>query len=294
MTTLGNLEAQDYSARRVGPNRSSNGLGRFQKFVESAHRQTDDRRRRVPLQQLKREVAYRNSPRGFSAALAGPGLSIIAEFKRSSPTRGQIRPDADIANIVSGYERAGASAVSVLTHVEYFDGSFDDLPVARRSSTLPVLCKDFIVDEHQLYEAAVLGADAVLLVVAVLDEEDLKRMFEIARSIGLDCLVEVRNEWELERALALEADVIGINNRRLDEPEETIDLETTHRLFSSLPAGKTVVSESGIRTSADLRELESVGVNAVLIGGALMEAGDPESQLREFIQAVQVTQTQTL
>ncbi len=198
---------------------------------------------------------------------------MIAEFKRRSPSAGQISDGAAPAETARAYEQGGAAALSVLTDEAHFGGTLADLTEARRACELPVLQKDFIVDRYQLYEAALAGADAVLLIVAALDREDLRSLHSEARGLDLDCVVEVHQESELETALAVDADVIGINNRNLDDFK--VDVQTTFELMPDVPAGKTVVSESGISDRATLEELERVGVDAVLIGEALMRADDP-------------------
>ncbi|HEX8959706.1 MAG TPA: indole-3-glycerol phosphate synthase TrpC, partial [Solirubrobacterales bacterium] len=187
---------------------------------------------------------------------------------------------ATVAEQVRAYERGGAAALSVLTDEPHFGGSLDDLRAARAACGLPILRKDFIVDPYQLHEAAASGADAVLLIVRALGDGELAALHEEAHGLGLDCLVEAHDAAELERAIALDADVIGINNRSLDEG--TVDVATTYALLPAVPAGKTVVAESGISTRAELEELERAGVDAVLIGGALMSAADPEAAVREL------------
>jgi indole-3-glycerol phosphate synthase len=185
-----------------------------------------------------------------------------------------------VAGQVGAYERGGAAALSVLTDEAHFGGSLDDLRAARAACDLPILRKDFIVDPYQLLEAAANGADAVLLIVRALEDDELRDLHRTARSLDLDCLVEVHDGEELERALRLDVDVIGINNRNLDEG--TVDVVTTYELMPDVPAGKTVVAESGISARAELEELERVGVDAVLIGSALMRAADPEALTREL------------
>ena len=209
-----------------------------------------------------------------------PGLSLIAEFKRASPSAGEIAGDAGVAGTVSAFERGGAAAISVLTDRPHFRGALDDLREAREACGLPILRKDFVVDPYQLLEAAAAGADAVLLIVAALDDRTLGTLLDEAHGLDLDCLVEVHDEPELERALELDADVLGINNRDLRDLE--VDLELTARLITDVPAGKTVVSESGYSTRAELDELERIGIDAVLIGEALMRGGDPERVVREL------------
>jgi indole-3-glycerol phosphate synthase len=181
---------------------------------------------------------------------------------------------------VQAYERGGAAALSVLTEPFHFGGSLDDLREARANATLPVLRKDFIIDPYQLYEAAAAGADAILLIVAALEHRDLAELLHEAAALDLDALVEVHDERELERALDVEADVLGINNR--DLADFTVDIERTFALLADVPAGKTVVSESGFSTREQLDELERVGVDAVLIGETLMRAEDIEEAVREL------------
>ncbi len=240
----------------------------------------EERRREVPQADLEVQLSRRGEDRPFSEALTRPGLSLIAEFKRRSPSAGEIAADADVATRGRAYERGGAAALSVLTDEPHFGGSLEDLRAARAACGMPIIRKDFIVDPYQLYEAAVNGADAVLLIVRALDDERLRALHEEARAIDLDCLVEVHDGEELERALAAGAEVIGINNRDLDE--QRIDIATTFELLPDVPAGKTVVAESGISGRSQLEELDRVGVDAVLIGGALMSAADPEAKTREL------------
>src|SRR3954451_2686238 len=178
----------------------------------------DDARRRqeeVPLEALRARLVDRDGARPFSEALVRPGLSLIAEFKRRSPSAGELRPDAGVAETVRAYERGGAAALSILTEERQFGGSLHDLRAAREASDLPILRKDFVVDRYQLYESAANGADAVLLIVAALHVDELGALYAEARDMDLDCLVEVHDEAELERALEIDADVLGINNRDL-------------------------------------------------------------------------------
>ncbi len=255
-------------------------MGIIDQLIDGARRGVEARRQGVPQADLESRLSGRGEDRPFSEALTRPGLSVIAEFKRRSPSRGEIAADADVAAMVSAYERGGAAAVSVLTDEPHFAGTLEDLRVARESCGLPIIRKDFIVDPYQLYEAAVYGADAVLLIVRALGDDDLAYLYGQARALDLDCLVEVHDAEELERALAVDAEVIGINNRDLDE--QRVDIATTFELMPDVPAGKTVVAESGISGRGELEELERVGVDAVLIGGALMDAADPEAKTREL------------
>ncbi|HET8814161.1 MAG TPA: indole-3-glycerol phosphate synthase TrpC [Solirubrobacterales bacterium] len=250
-------------------------------LIAGAREGVEARRRDLPQADLESRLSNRGEGRPFNEALVRPGLSLIAEFKRRSPSAGQIAPEAvDVASQVTAYERGGAAALSVLTDEAHFGGSLADLRAARAACGMPIIRKDFIVDPYQLYEAAVNGADAVLLIVAALDDQDLRSLYQEARSIDLDCLVEVHDAEELERALEAGAEVIGINNRNLDDMN--VDIATTYELMPDVPAGKAVVAESGISGREELEELERVGVDAVLIGTALMSVADPEAKVREL------------
>jgi indole-3-glycerol phosphate synthase len=233
-------------------------------------------------------VSGRPEGRPFSEALVHPGTSLIAEFKRRSPSAGAIREGATVTEIVRAYERGGAAALSVLTEEAHFGGSLDDLHEARDASDLPVLRKDFTIDPYQLYEAKAAGADAVLLVVGSLRPNELAVLHGVAQGLDLDAIVEVHDEEELEVALEIDADVIGINNRNLEDFR--VDLQTTFDLLTDVPAGKTVVSESGIVERGQIESLEQVGVDAVLVGEALMRAPDPEVATRELTRMEEPTQ----
>jgi len=248
-------------------------------IVDATREDVARRRRTVPLSELERQAAGTREDRPFSEALVRPGISIIAEHKRRSPSAGEIRRGASVVEIVAAYERGGAAAVSILTEGAHFGGSLDDLREARAASDLPILRKDFVVDPYQVYESAVAGADAILLIVAALGDHDLATLHREALGLDLDVLVEVHDEDELERALeVVDADVIGLNNRDLGD--FTVDVERTYELLSDVPAGKTVVSESGYHTRDQLDDLERVGVDAVLIGESLMRAPDIEFACR--------------
>jgi indole-3-glycerol phosphate synthase len=219
--------------------------------------------------------------RDFRAALARPGISVIAEHKRSSPSAGVIRADLELCDVVGAYERAGARALSVLTEEGRFGGGLEDLAAARAASSLPILRKDFIVEEYQLYEALAAGADAVLLIVAALQAGPLAALEALARRLGLATLVEVHDAAELEVAAALGAGIIGINNRDLSTLQ--VDLRTTYELLPRVPDAALVVAESGFRSRAELESLEQAGVDAVLIGEALMRATDIEAATRQLL-----------
>jgi len=250
----------------------------LQRIVESTRQEVERRRAEIPEAELVRALDARGEDRPFSEALVRPRVSLIAEYKRRSPSVGPIREDVGVTEVVCDYARGGAAALSVLTEGSYFGGSLADLQQAREATDLPILRKDFIVDAYQVYESAAAGADALLLIVAALSPHDLRRLHAEALAIDLDVLVEVHDDEELEQALELDADIIGINNRNLTDMH--VDLDTTFELLSDVPAGKTRVSESGYTTRAQLDELERVGVDAVLIGEALMTAPDIEVATR--------------
>ncbi|MEA2227962.1 MAG: indole-3-glycerol phosphate synthase [bacterium] len=251
------------------------------RIVDSTREDVARRREVVPLAELEGRLAAPRDDRPFREALTRPGVSLIAEHKRRSPSAGEIRAGSTVADIVQAYERGGAAALSILTEGPHFGGSLDDLREARQASVLPILRKDFVVDPYQVYESAVAGADAILLIVAALDDDDLAMLHREALGLDLDVLVEVHREDELERALeVVDADVIGINNR--DLVDFSVDVDRTYELLSDVPAGKTVVSESGIHHREQLDDLERVGVDAVLVGESLMRAPDPEAACREL------------
>ena len=258
-------------------------------LTTAAREQVARRREQVSLEELERAISARVEGRPFNEALAAPGISLIAEFKRRSPAAGDLPRGADpVEEIVRAYERGGAAAISMLTDGEHFGGSLADLRAARAVTDLPILRKDFILERYQLYEAAAAQADAVLLIVAALTPEELAELHAEANTLDLDCLVEVHDAEELEIALEVDAEVIGINNRDLGD--FSVDLERTFELLPDVPAGKTVVSESGIRSREQVAELERVGVDAVLIGETLMRADDPELACRELAGTEENTQ----
>lgn len=260
-------------------------------LLSAARAGVESRRSRVPQSELAARLEVGVRPRPFNEALAQPGLSIIAEYKRRSPSAGPISAP-ELAAQVRAYERGGATALSVLTEESHFDGSLADLEQARGATSLPILRKDFVVDPYQLYEAAASGADAVLLIVRALDDETLARLIGVAAELDLDCLVEVHDAAELERVLEHGIEVIGINNRDLDSGE--VDVSTTFELLPDVPAGKTVVTESGISDPAQLEELRGIGVDAALIGEHLMRAPEPERELRRLAGADEPTREHNL
>jgi len=233
------------------------------------------------IQDLAGKVRSNAAPHALSKALQGEGVHVIAEFKRRSPSKGIIRPDADLVQIVQGYEAGGATAISVLTEEDYFSGSLDDLRIVKATVTLPVLRKDFVFDEYQVYESAAAGADAILLIVAALDDELLLGLRSLAEDeLGLDALVEVHTRDEMRRAVACGARLIGVNNRDLRTFE--VSLETSLSLAREAPPDVLLISESGLNDRADLERLHSVGYRGFLIGETLMRAKDPQQALNEL------------
>jgi indole-3-glycerol phosphate synthase len=263
-------------------------LSRLDPIVQATREEVERRKRERPLSELEREAEHRPEGRPFHEALARPATSVIAEHKRRSPSAGEIRAGASVTEIVRAFERGGAAAISVLTEEHHFGGSLADLNEARAATDLPILRKDFTIDPYQLVEARAVGADAVLLVVGSLDRDELASLYQEARALDLDALVEVHDGEELEAALEVDADLIGINNRDLHD--FSVDISKTFDLLADVPAGKTVVSESGIVYREQIEELERVGVDAVLVGETLMRAADPEAACRELTRWEEPTQ----
>ncbi len=257
-------------------------------ILASTREEVARRKREAPLEDL---VAHREDDRVrvathpregcFRDALVGPGIAVIAEFKRRSPSAGRLREHPEVRELVSAYARGGAAAVSILTEGPHFEGSLEDLRVARAACALPVLRKDFVVDPYQLHEARAAGADAVLLIVAALEQPTLRALHDAAREMGLDVLVEVHDRPELHRALEMGAELVGINNRDLHD--FTVDVERTFALLEDVPDGVAVVSESGIAGPEQLRRLAQRGVQGVLVGETLMRAADPEAAVRGLL-----------
>jgi indole-3-glycerol phosphate synthase len=263
-------------------------VNRLDPIVATAREETARRRAAVPLSVLARAAADRaaagpEDKRSFVDAIARPGLSLIAEHKRRSPSAGAIREDLSLDEVLGAYERGGAAALSILTEGPNFDGSLDDLRAARRAVGLPLLRKDFVVDPYQVHEAFAAGADAILLIVAALTRADLTALHEEARGLGLSALVEVHDESELEVALELAPALIGINNRDLKTFQ--VDTRRTFDLLGRVGGAALVVAESGFSRREQLDELEAAGVNGVLIGEALMRSPDIEAACRALTRA---------
>ena len=239
------------------------------------------RRQARSLETVVTEASSSSLPRDFEGALRVPGVSLIAEVKRASPSKGLIRPDFDPVALAREYEANGAVAISVLTDQHFFQGHLEHLRDVRQSVGLPVLRKDFILDPYQIYEARAAGADAVLLIVAALDDGDLTALHQLAGELGMTALVEVHGAAELERALAIGPRIVGVNNR--DLRTFTVDLETTARLRTLVPADVLLVAESGIRTRTDVERLVSIGVDAMLVGESLLRANDIGRKIQELV-----------
>jgi len=237
----------------------------------------DRQKKAQPIGDLRAVADLRLERRDFAAALRSGTPAIVAEFKRSSPSAGSINADADPAAIAAAYERGGAAALSVLTEPELFKGSFADLRAARAATSLPVLCKDFIVDDYQIFEAAAEGADAVLLIVAALDPGSLRAFISLASHLRLAAVVEVHDESEARLAVDAGAAIVGVNNRDLHSFD--VDISTAARVRRSIADGTIVVAESGYRTCADIVDCGRSGLHAVLVGEALMRERDPEAAL---------------
>ncbi len=239
-------------------------------------------KQQAPLDQLRRQLDTATAPRGFIGALRdkqSSGLAaVIAEIKKASPSKGVIREDFDPVQIAKSYARGGAACISVLTDRDFFQGHDDYLVAARNACLLPVIRKDFIIDAYQVYEARALGADCILLIVAALDDMALKDLYCLSSELGMDTLVEVHDQQELERAMHLDLDILGINNRNLHTFETS--LSTTLDLLDQIPESCLLVTESGIHSSEDVQLMRDHGVDSFLVGEAFMRAEEPGAELK--------------
>lgn len=243
------------------------------------------RKREVPIRHLEEETYFGRTPLSLADALHGETISIISEIKKASPSKGIIRHNFDPVSIARAYEQAGAAAISVLTETDHFQGSLDHLSDVRHVSPLPLLRKDFIVDIYQLYEARAHGADAVLLIAAVLDRPRLRDLLQAAGELGLSALVELYDIRELDRIDFDEVSILGVNNRDLRTFE--VDVNHSLRVFAHVPEGIVRVSESGLSSPAELQHLSESGVDAALIGESFMRAEDPGRALGQLLEALQ-------
>lgn len=245
------------------------------------HGEVSLRKTQVPLRELQEQIGLNPPPRDFRGALREPGVSLIAEVKRASPSKGDFMLGADPLDLASVYQDAGARCISVLTDERYFKGTLGDLLAVRHGVRLPCLRKEFIVDEYQIYESRAAQADAILLIVRILSDEQLKDYLTLAAQLSLSVLVEVHDEQEVERAMAAGAHIIGVNNRDLST--FTVDLGTTMRLKKMIPGGYVLVSESGIHTRDHVMMLEDGGIDAILVGEALVTSGNIHGKIFEML-----------
>ncbi len=254
----------------------------FLKKIRAVKEQeVENGRRELPLPVLKEQIESSSFRAGsFSRAFSGPGLQVIAEVKKASPSRGILRQQRDIKSLVAAYERGGAAAISVLTEERFFKGSYQTLARVASQTSLPVLHKEFIIHPWQIYRGRAAGAAAVLLIVALLTGRQLEELYFQARELGMDCLVEVHNRRELERAKKLKPAVIGVNNRNLKTL--TVEIKTCLDLAGDLPDAAVKIAESGIRTGHDVRKIAGAGFDGVLVGEALVEDSSPEKLLAQF------------
>ncbi len=254
------------------------------RIVANSRLELEARKSSFPIEELRRVASEQPPPLDFASALRGEHIQLIAEVKKASPSRGVIRPDFNPVEIAQTYADNGASAISVLTETRYFQGSLNHLKSIREAlvdNRLPLLRKDFIFDPYQVYESRAYGADALLLIVAMLNPEKLEELLSLSHGLNVSCLVEVHNEAELKIALSSGARIIGINNR--DLRTFNVDITTTRRLRPLIPQDRIVVSESGIKDRGDIEKLGRWGVDAVLIGESLMAAPDIAAKLKELL-----------
>lgn len=260
----------------------------LKKILQRKHEEVAERSASVSIDDLIAQIEQQKGsdfdPRGFAdnmAKVIADGRSaVIAEAKKASPSKGLLREPFDPAQIAQSYEQGGASCLSVLTDADYFQGHEEYLKQARAACSLPVIRKDFIVDEYQVYEARAIGADCILLIVAALEDEQMKVLNDLAHELGMDVLIEVHGADELQRALPLGNKLIGINNRNLHTFEVT--LENTYELLSQIPDDKIVVTESGIHAKEDVLAMREHNVHSFLVGEAFMRAGEPGAKLKEL------------
>ncbi len=238
------------------------------------------RKAKVSLAALQEAIAQARPPKDFRKALREEGISLIAEIKRRSPSRGKLLDLKDPVDLAGLYEATGARAISILTDQKYFGGSLDDLASVSRAARIPCLRKEFVIDAYQIFEARAHGADAILLIVRILSDAQLRDYLELADSLGMEALVETHTAPEIDRAMAAEARIVGINNRDLDTL--VVDVNTTIELKKRVPGGKVLVSESGIHTRDHVRMLEDGGVDAILVGESLVTSSDIRAKILEL------------
>ncbi len=252
------------------------------RIIEEKRKVVEEAKRLKPQEELLKEIKNLSVKSSFKKNISRPHhINLIAEIKKASPSKGILRGDFNPVKIAITYQANGASAISILTDERFFEGALEHLVKARGNVSVPILRKDFFIDEYQIYETVAAGADAILLICEILSIAELTRFHNTATELGLDCLVEVHNEEDIEKALAIDAAIVGINNRDLHTFK--VDLGVTQRLIRMIPQNKTIVSESGIKRYEDVMFLKSLGVNAVLIGESFMEADDIAAKMREIM-----------
>ena len=251
------------------------------RIIAQKREEVEQRKKEAPMSYLQERIARQKPVPDLAPALKGDHIRLIAEVKQASPSRGMLTSNFNPIRLAQTYAEGGAAAISVLTDASYFMGSIERLAAIKEVVRLPLLRKDFIFDPYQVYESRAYGADALLLIAAILSQGQLKELISLSHSLGLRCLVEVHNEGEVERAVLSAAEIIGINNRDLNT--FSVDINTTRRLRPLVPQGKIVVSESGIKSRKDMEKLGKWGVDAVLIGEALVTAGDVRAKMKELL-----------
>ncbi len=253
----------------------------LEQILASTRQAVAQRKQAKPLAKLKEELRQRPPAKDLAVHLRGQEIKLIAEIKKASPSRGVFPGKLDTVELAQSYLCGGAAAISVLTESNFFKGGFDDLALVRKTVDLPVLCKDFILDTYQVYEAGVYGADAVLLITTILTHQEMKSLLALTLDLGLSALVEIHEERDLIKALSSGAHLIGINNRNLSD--FSTDLQTTLRLRPLIPHQLTVVSESGIHSALDVAKLKAAGVDAILVGETLVTSPDPAVKIKELL-----------
>ncbi len=253
----------------------------LERIITEKREGVEQRKKAAPLAYLQERIGGQKPPLDLAPALKGDHIRLIAEVKKASPSRGLLSPNLDPTELARIYAEGGAAAISVLTEEDYFLGSIEHLAAIKEVVRLPLLRKDFIFDPYQVYESRAYGADALLLITAVLSQGQLKEMISLSHRLGLGCLVEVHNENEVERAVLSGAEIIGINNRDLNS--FAVDINTTRRLRPLVPREKIVVSESGIKSRKDMERLGRWRVDAVLVGESLVTADDAPSKMKELL-----------
>jgi indole-3-glycerol phosphate synthase len=251
------------------------------KIIAQKREEVEQRKKVATMTYLQERIAWQKPALDLALALKGDRIRLIAEVKQASPSGGKLSPNFNPVGLARTYAEGGAAAISVLTEANYFMGSIEHLAAIKEVVRLPLLRKDFIFDLYQVYESRAYGADTLLLIAAILSQGQLKELISLSHSLGLRCLVEVHNEGEVERAVLSAAEIIGINNRDLNT--FVVDINTTRRLRPLVPKEKIVVSESGIKSRKDMEKLRKWGVDAVLVGEALVTAGDALAKMRELL-----------